>query len=78
MSAVGWFLLGAVTGSTVGLLTAALCSAAGRADTQIPHLAPGVWLVDIDPAGDCVSWVRQPVDLAGAAERLIRLHEDER
>lgn len=76
MSGIGWFLVGAVAGSTVGLLTAALCTAAGHADTHTPHLGPGVWLVDIDPDGDCTTFARQPVDIGAAVERLIQVHED--
>lgn len=70
MSPVLWFYAGCALGGAVGAVTAALCRSAARADTQVPLLLPGVWVVDIDPSGDCTSWVRQPVDFAAAVERL--------
>jgi len=77
MNALGWFLFGGSAGALVALTACAVGRVIDVDDRQVPLLMPGVWLIDIDPTGDCVAWVRQPVDIASAAERLIRLHDPE-
>lgn len=47
------FVVGAVIGGTVGLLTAALLRAADE-PAQLPTLGPGTWLVGIDSHGELV------------------------
>jgi hypothetical protein len=44
------FLLGAAAGSFATALVIGLCMAASNADR--PLLTPGLWVVDIDEAGD--------------------------
>ena len=48
------FIVGAMVGGTVGLLTAALLNAADDEPAQLPTLGPGTWLVGIDRHGELV------------------------
>ena len=70
------FLLGAMVGGTIGLLTAALLKAADEPEPQLPTLGQGTWLVCVDRMGE-MTRCEPHTCFADAFERLEQAMREE-